>query len=289
MVECIHLSKEKGRTIMPLYLADVFDEYPNPVYVIKPIINKGITNDFEYVYVNKAFALLVGRDSEELTSHNFVDVFGSAGERQWLDAFASAAMEGKHFFVNHVSDIINKKLYTEIFHIEPDMCCCITHDMQAVSQNLQTHQDELLRLKANSDFLTGFYNRFYLNEMHGVFVNKLNVGITFLDINNLKRTNDTYGHSAGDELIVKVAGMIKSHYKDSIVFRIGSDEFLIVTEDCSRDKFMQISALAQAHFEEENIAAIGYKYYDKIEDLRKCVDECDELMYDEKCRMKGLN
>jgi GGDEF domain-containing protein len=83
--------------------------------------------------------------------------------------------------------------------------------------------------------------------------------------------------------------MIKSHYKDSIVFRIGSDEFLIVTEDCSRDKFMQISALAQAHFEEENIAAIGYKYYDKIEDLRKCVDECDELMYDEKCRMKGLN
>jgi diguanylate cyclase (GGDEF)-like protein len=124
--------------------------------------------------------------------------------------------------------------------------------------------------------------------MHGVFVNKLNVGITFLDINNLKRTNDTYGHSAGDELIVKVASMIKSHYKDSIVFRIGSDEFLIVTEDCTRDKFMQISALAQAHFEEENIAAIGYKYYDKIEDLKKCVDECDELMYDEKCRMKGL-
>jgi diguanylate cyclase (GGDEF)-like protein len=160
--------------------------------------------------------------------------------------------------------------------------------MQAVSQNIQTHQDELLRLKANSDFLTGFYNRFYLHEIQGIFINKLNVGVTFLDINNLKLTNDTYGHMAGDERIVKVANMIRSHYKDSLYFRIGGDEFLIVTEDCSRDKFMQISALAKAHFEEENVAAIGYKFYDKIDDLKLCMDECDALMYEEKRSMKGL-
>jgi diguanylate cyclase (GGDEF)-like protein len=197
-------------------------------------------------------------------------------------------MEERHFFVNHISDIINKKMYTEIFHIEPNMCCCITHDMQAVSQNIQTHQDELLRLKANSDFLTGFYNRFYLHEMMSIFINKLNVGVTFLDINNLKIINDTYGHRAGDELIVKVANMIRTHYKDSLAFRLGGDEFLIVTEDYSRDRFMQMSALAKVHFEEENIAAIGYKFYDKIDDLKLCMDECDELMYEEKRVMKGM-
>jgi diguanylate cyclase (GGDEF)-like protein len=273
---------------MQLNLADVFDEYPNPVYVIRPIFRNGTSNDFEYVYVNKAFGLLVGRDTKELIDHKFVDIFGNNGERQWLDAFASAAIEGRHFFVNHISDIINKKMYTEIFHIEPNMCCCVTHDMQAVSQNIQTHQDELLRLKANSDFLTGFYNRFYLHEIQGIFINKLNVGVTFLDINNLKLTNDTYGHMAGDELIVKMANMIRSHYRESLYFRIGGDEFLIVTEDCSKDKFMQISALAKAHFEEENIAAIGYKFYDKIDDLKLCMDECDALMYEEKRSMKGL-
>jgi hypothetical protein len=51
---------------------------------------------------------------------------------------------------------------------------------------------------------------------------------------------------------------------------------------------MQISALAKAHFEEENVAAIGYKFYDKIDDLKLCMDECDALMYEEKRSMKGL-
>jgi GGDEF domain-containing protein len=92
----------------------------------------------------------------------------------------------------------------------------------------------------------------------------------------------------GDELIIKVAQMVRQHYKDSIAFRIGGDEFIIVTEGYTRDEFMQISALAKAHFEEENNAAIGYKYYDKIEDLKICIDECDALMYEEKCYMKGL-
>jgi diguanylate cyclase (GGDEF)-like protein len=273
---------------MPLNLADVFDEYPNPVYIIRPIFNNGTSTDFEYVYVNNAFSILVGRDVNELVGHRFVDVFESAGERQWLEAFASAADEGRHFFVNHISDIINKKMYTEIFHIEPNMCCCITHDMHAVSKNIQTNQDDVLRLKANSDFLTGFYNRFYLNEIHGLFTNKINIGVTFIDINNLKLTNDTYGHSVGDELIVKVARMVRLHYKESLAFRVGGDEFLVVTEGLSRDDFMQISALAKAHFNEENVAAIGYKYYDKIEDLRICMDECDKLMYEEKRVMKGL-
>jgi diguanylate cyclase (GGDEF)-like protein len=273
---------------MALNLADVFDEYPNPVYIIRPLLKDGAYNDFEYAYVNNAFAILVGRDTGELKGHMFSDVFGSNGERQWLDAFVSAAVEGRHFFVNHVSDIINKKMYTEIFHIEPDMCCCITHDMQAVSRNLQTNQDEMLRIKANSDFLTGFYNRFYLIEIHHLFANKINIGVTFLDINNLKLTNDTYGHSAGDGRIIKVAQMIRQHYKDSLAFRIGGDEFIIVTEGRSKEEFMQISELAKAHFEEDNNAAIGYKYYDKIEDLKICIDECDALMYEEKCYMKGL-
>jgi diguanylate cyclase (GGDEF)-like protein len=230
---------------------------------------------------------MIGMEVDELIGHKFLDVFGP-GERQWLDVFAVAASEGKHFFVNNVSDIINKKMYTEIFHIEPDMCACVIHDMQAVSENIQTHENELLRYKANCDFLTGFYNRFYLNEMHNIFTHKVNIGITFLDINNLKLTNDTYGHRAGDEMIEKVANMIRSHYRDSIIFRIGGDEFLIITEGCTEERFMQISALARAHFEEENIAAIGYKYYPKVLDLKKCMEECDDLMYEEKQRMKGL-
>jgi diguanylate cyclase (GGDEF)-like protein len=272
---------------MTLNMADVFDEYPNPVYIIKPIFEGDIANDFEYVYVNKAFAILLGRDATELENNRFVEIFG-AGERQWLDAFGAAAREGRHFFVNHISDIINRKMYTEIFHVDPNMCCCITHDMQVVSQNLQTHQEEIVRFKANSDLLTGFYNRFYLHEISNVFTDKPSIGVTYIDINNLKNINDTCGHSAGDELILKVSKIICESYSESFIFRVDGDDFLIVTENCQEDKFIELSEAVKAHLEEDNVAAIGYKYYDNIEDLKICIDECEKLMREKKHSMKGL-
>jgi diguanylate cyclase (GGDEF)-like protein len=168
------------------------------------------------------------------------------------------------------------------------MCGCIIHDFEAVYDDLQIQEDEALRRKANCDFLTGFYNRFYLNEMHNIFNHKINTGITFLDINNLKVTNDTQGHQAGDELIVKISNMIRSLYSDSIVFRIGGDEFVIITEGRTEEDFVKMSDNAKAFFEKNNLAAIGYRYYERIYNLKECVEECDKLMYDEKRYMKGM-
>jgi diguanylate cyclase (GGDEF)-like protein len=50
-----------------------------------------------------------------------------------------------------------------------------------------------------------------------------------IDVNGLKQINDTYGHGVGDEVIVKVSGMLKAACRETdIVSRIGGDEFAVL-------------------------------------------------------------
>ena len=91
------------------------------------------------------------------------------------------------------------------------------------------------------DPLTQAYNR------HGLFekVRKLisfsdpekRLGIIFVDMDNLKHINDTYGHGAGDEAILSVTEILLSTVRRrDIVSRVGGDEFAVVVEEMSGSK-----------------------------------------------------
>lgn len=269
---------------MILNLSDVYDDYPNPFYIIKPIIKDGISEDFEYIYVNQAFCIFIGRNREELVGHCFREYF-EKGKASWHKLFVDAAIGRKHVYVKRLSSQIGKRMYTEIFHIEPDLCGCIIHDFKGISDDIKFQESEL-RHKANCDYLTGFYNRYYLMELSEDISQKEQVGITFLDINNLKITNDTLGHAAGDALILRVSDMIRSCYKNSLVFRIGGDEFVIITTGMPQEEFLKMSDASKKTFENGNIAAIGYNYFEKVDNLKECINQCDASMYKEKNRMK---
>jgi len=88
---------------------------------------------------------------------------------------------------------------------------------------------------ANTDALTGVFNRFYFNaELSKAIVNSrrfpaLAFSVIMVDINGLKRVNDELGHEKGDEMIVKVADLLRSvSRKSDVVARIGGDEFAII-------------------------------------------------------------
>jgi len=59
---------------------------------------------------------------------------------------------------------------------------------------------------------------------------KAGFGVMVVDINNLKKTNDTYGHDAGNALIIQTARIISEIFKGSIVYRIGGDEFVVILQ-----------------------------------------------------------
>ena len=91
-------------------------------------------------------------------------------------------------------------------------------------------EEQLLYLSTH-DALTGLYNRAYFEEVmaqinHG---NPFPISIVIADIDGMKRTNDTRGHPAGDELLRRTAEVLTSICRSGdVVARIGGDEFAIL-------------------------------------------------------------
>jgi diguanylate cyclase (GGDEF)-like protein len=86
---------------------------------------------------------------------------------------------------------------------------------------------------AYRDSLTGIKNSTAYTEAIEELNKEINLGtpdfgVIVADINNLKKTNDTYGHDVGNELIVHTAKILTETFKTSPVFRIGGDEFAII-------------------------------------------------------------
>lgn len=62
------------------------------------------------------------------------------------------------------------------------------------------------------------------------------------DLNNLKETNDEYGHDVGNELIIHTAKLLTSIFKTSTVFRIGGDEFAVILKNTDLSEYHDLIA-----------------------------------------------
>jgi len=98
-----------------------------------------------------------------------------------------------------------------------------------------------LEEKANTDPLTGIYNRGYFHrvlEMEQEKFKKLHLhhAVVVADINRLKHANDLYGHEAGDSLIVTASALLSQAVRNGdVVARTGGDEFLILLTNTGSD------------------------------------------------------
>lgn len=87
---------------------------------------------------------------------------------------------------------------------------------------------EKVKIQAYTDYSTNLLNRRALYEyINGPLKNRKKT-IMILDLDNFKYINDTYGHYAGDKLLIAVSKTLKAIHKDDYVFRFGGDEFIIV-------------------------------------------------------------
>lgn len=94
---------------------------------------------------------------------------------------------------------------------------------------------ERIKLDARRDALTGLGNSTYYKECIAQITDEekgKEYGVIVFDLNYLKKTNDTYGHEAGDLLLKTAADFIADCFPDCPAFRIGGDEFVVLlTED----------------------------------------------------------
>ena len=105
----------------------------------------------------------------------------------------------------------------------------ITRSLQkAYEQKERMHLEKI----AYQDYLTGLYNRNYLDVWNSWRPLSGEYPVTFvsIDMNDLKKINDSYGHKDGDRLLNVMAGLLKKHFTGDqyTLFRTGGDEFLIL-------------------------------------------------------------
>ena len=104
--------------------------------------------------------------------------------------------------------------------------------------------EEKLQYLSFHDQLTGLYNRHYFEEeMKRIDTERqLPIGIIIADLNRLKLINDTYGHTAGDEMLKNTAVVLKEACRDEdIVTRWGGDEFVLLLPQTTEEILIDIS------------------------------------------------
>lgn len=140
-----------------------------------------------------------------------------------------------------------------------------------------------LELMSYQDAMTELENRNSFMNYCDDFTKRMppSAGVIFMDINGLKRYNDTKGHVYGDMIVTHVSDMIKKFFPDARKFRLSGDEFLIVSETLTYEKFMaQVSGLEESLSENGLcIISMGATWNDIYTDLNESMNKADRLMY----------
>lgn len=160
------------------------------------------------------------------------------------------------------------------------------------------HSKELEQLAA-TDAMTGLLNRKAFLDNLGVAIvqareGKQGFALAYIDLDNLKGVNDTFGHREGDWYICTVASLLRhSIHENNIVGRLGGDEFSIIFPQSSSDNVMlvierirqQAHALASSLEKAYKIGlSVGIVTVDKGEeiDLETLLNKADDAMYRDK-------
>ena len=210
-----------------------------------------ITNNHnKIVSVNNAFCKITGYTKEEVIGKN--------------PSFLSSSMHDENFYKNMWESLKNRNSWTgEIWNkrkngeIYPQW---LSISRAKSNSNLQYHiaiftdltslkeADKKIYYYANHDPLTGLLNRANFeknltNSIYNGLANKSKFAVYFIDIDNFKYINDTYGHDIGDEIIIIVGKRLSNIIRTSdILSRIGGDEFTLIQSSINDKK--DITALA---------------------------------------------
>lgn len=137
-----------------------------------------------------------------------------------------------------------------------------------------------------SDQLTGLGNRYAVERFVRNMDKRESIGVLYCDITGLKRVNDTEGHEAGDQLILRARNLLMHFWKAYEVFRIGGDEMLILASGIQQATFQEEVCRMKEHMQEYKVAvAVGAVWKpDGTDSIDQMLTESERLMYEDKAR-----
>lgn len=265
----------------------LLDESSDPIFMFSA--------DGSYLYVNQAFAEGVEKEVAEIIDHKIGDVFprDEADKRyavvKWVFENAETRVievrvprsDSDRFYLTTVKPVLDERGQV-VYAI------CISKE---ITERKRMEQ-ELLYLSTH-DILTGLYNRnFFDSELARLQLSRLfPIGIVIVDMNNLKKANDRYGHTAGDELIRKVAHELRQSFRSGdVIARIGGDEFAVIliqtNEIGAQSAVKRLQNNIRKHQDELLSIAVGMAVAEDSAYLPGVMREADDRMYADKATYK---
>jgi two-component system cell cycle response regulator len=170
-------------------------------------------------------------------------------------------------------------------------------------QQAMADKEKLERL-ANFDSLTGLYNRRAILSKLRELINLANrykedFSLIMLDIDHFKSVNDRYGHLTGDEVLEKIAALIRRNIRNTdIVGRYGGEEFIIVLPQTNLSSAWAIAERIRSIIENAEMkdpagtvftvtVSQGLSEWERGEDADSLISCADEALY--KAKGRGRN
>lgn len=143
-----------------------------------------------------------------------------------------------------------------------------------------------LRYLSENDILTGVHNRNAMNRrLLALKAENRSLGIIYVDLNNLKWTNDTYGHSVGDSRLRDMSALMKSVCLPQDIYRLGGDEFVAFLDGADEDSFEKtIENFRKAAKSRSIHVAVGGRWIPHASSLERGMRDAEHRMYSEKRR-----
>ncbi len=277
-----------------LYSLHVFDVENNTMesLIESDILKQIIGNDEDA-------QLILNRIMKETCKEEYLDMMLSFVDLSTV----SSRMNGKKYISN---EFVGKYHgWVRMSFIPIEVCESKIRKMVVTTQIIDSEKNEMMNLvyKSSTDELTSLLNRRRYEEKLDELdeANDLeDCIIVAMDVNGLKKVNDTLGHKAGDELLIGASDCMKKSFSSvGDVFRTGGDEFMAILK-CDEEKLQSVLTVFDQAIEDWtgvllDSLSISYGYV-SAEDyplltVRDLTSEADKRMYEAKAayyRKKGI-
>lgn len=287
-----------GNEVVAFAMADI------SMYTVRESQSKGIVRMtlymlFTLVLIGVAGVIWVSlwmiRPLKKLT--NVANSYNSGNPKETHERFQAIEIN-THDEISDLADSM-KVMENDVYERFIDL---LETNRQLVASKEETKKMEIL---ANQDGLTGVKNKISYNaecaRINEMIKNgeKTNFAIVMVDLNYLKDTNDTYGHDTGDIALIKLAEFVCETFKFSPVYRIGGDEFVVISRskdfqkvdklvDDLKRKISKSNKNNPVHDGEHISAAVGYSCFNSKTDttVEDVFRRADKDMYTNKRELK---
>lgn len=260
---------------------------------------------------NEQAVKLFGWSANEVRGKNFLDFLVLENERESIKNNLEEVPKDTnlHIFINQ-NILKNQTPITCEWHNTRLRNSSQEDDFEVVSLAIditqRVHEEEMLKLQANNDFLTNLPNRHFfesmLEKMHA-FAKRNNTlfGLAFIDLDGFKEINDTYGHYAGDMLLKQLAKRFQGAIREEdTIARIGGDEFALVFYPTNEkesyekmiDRLLKLANMPVQYEKEISLqvsASIGVSFFNSENpiSIKHLISQADSAMY--KAKKRGKN